>query len=81
MKRPAILPKQSDEMPTLKTLAANAMVKDKIKYFEKLSDKQSSTTNVDKKAVSLQRYARRGINHTACVKIYERFFDPKIIPR
>ena len=56
-------------MPTLKTLAANAMVKDKIKYFEKLSDKQSSTTNVDKKAVSLQRYARRGINHTACVKI------------
>ena len=38
IKRLAILPKQSDKMPTLKTLAANAMVKDKIKYFENLSD-------------------------------------------
>ena len=45
-------------MPTLKTLAANAMVKDKIKYFEKLSDKQSSTTNVDKKAVSFSKDMR-----------------------
>ena len=29
-------------MLTLKTLAANAMVKDKIKFFENLSDKQAS---------------------------------------
>ena len=54
IKRPVILPKQSDKMPTLKTLAANAIFKDKIKYFEKLSDKQSSTIRLDKKAVSLQ---------------------------
>ena len=34
IKRPAVLPKQSNRMPTLKTLAANAMVKDKINYWE-----------------------------------------------
>ena len=33
IKRPAVLPKQSNRMPTLKTLAANAMVKDKIKWL------------------------------------------------
>ena len=38
----------------MKTLAAKAMVKDKIKYFENLSDKQASTIRLDKKAVSLQ---------------------------
>ena len=54
IKRPVILPKQSDKMPTLKTLEANAIFKDKIKYFEKLSDKQSSTIRLDKKAVLLQ---------------------------
>ena len=54
IKRPVILPKQSDKIPTLKTPGANAMFKDKIKYFEKLSDKQSSTIRLDKKAVSLQ---------------------------
>ena len=53
IKRPAILPKQSDKMPTLKTLAANSMVKDKIKYFENLSDKQASTITLHKQAVSL----------------------------
>ena len=31
IKRPAVLPKQSNRLPTLKTLAANAMVKDKIR--------------------------------------------------
>ena len=54
IKRPAVLPKQSNRMPTLKTLAANAMVRDKIKYFEELSDKQVLTITLDKKPVSLQ---------------------------
>ena len=54
IKRPAILPKQSYKMSTLKTLRANAMVKDKIKYFENLSDKQASTIRLDIKAVSWQ---------------------------
>ena len=54
IKRPAVLPKQSTRLPTLKTLAANAMVKDKIKYFEELSDKQASTIRLHKIPVSLQ---------------------------
>ena len=33
IKRPAVIPKPSNRLPTLKPLAANAMVKDKIKYF------------------------------------------------
>ena len=48
------LPKQSTRLPTLKTLAANAMVKDKIKYFEELSDKQGPTIRLHKIPVSLQ---------------------------
>ena len=53
IKRPAVLPKQSNRLPTLKTLAANAMVKDKIKYFEELSEKQVPTIRLDKISVSL----------------------------
>ena len=49
-----MLPKQSNRLPTLKTLAANALVEDKIKYFEELSDKQARTIRLDKKPVSLQ---------------------------
>ena len=41
-------------MPTLKTLAARALVKDRIKYFEELSDKQAPTIRLDKISVSLQ---------------------------
>ena len=54
IKRPVVLPKQSNRMPTLKALAANAVVKDKIKYFEELSDKQVPTIRLHKKPVSLQ---------------------------
>ena len=54
IKRPAVLPKHSNRLPTLKTLAANAMVKDKIKYFEQLSDKQAPTIRLHKIPVSLQ---------------------------
>ena len=54
IKRPAVLPKQSTRLPTLKTLAAQALVKDRIKYFEELSDKQAPTIRLDKIPVSLQ---------------------------
>ena len=57
IKRPAVLPKQSNRLPTLKTLAANAMVKDKIKYFEELSDKQVPTIRLHKKTCFAARYA------------------------
>ena len=55
IKRPAVLPKrESTRLPTLKTLVANAMVKDKIKYFEELFDKQAPTIRLHKIPVSLQ---------------------------
>ena len=41
-----VLTKPSNRLPTLKTLAANAMVTDKIKYFEELSDRQVLTQNM-----------------------------------
>ena len=59
IKRPAVLPKQSNRLPTLKTLAANAMVKDKIKYFEELSDKQVPIIRLHKIPVSLQDMLER----------------------
>ena len=49
-----MLPKQSTRLPALKTLAARALVKDRIKYFEELSDKQAPTIRLDKIPVSLQ---------------------------
>ena len=52
IKRPAILPKQSQKKPTQKTLAANAMVTDKIKYFENLSDKQCEMKNQVRASIS-----------------------------
>ena len=54
IKRPAVLPKQFTRLPTLKTVAANAVVKDKVKYFEELSDKRAPTIRLHKIPVSLQ---------------------------
>ena len=51
IKRPA---KQPNRMPSLTQLAARALVKDRIKYFEELSDKQVPTIRLHKKPVSLQ---------------------------
>ena len=56
IKQPAKIPKPSKLTPTLKTLAANAMVKDKIKYFEELSDKQAPTIRLDKKTCFIAKY-------------------------
>ena len=41
-------------MPSLTQLAARTLVKDRIKYFEELSDKQVPTIRLHKKPVSLQ---------------------------
>ena len=55
IKRPAVVPKiNTTNVPTLKSLAANAMIKDKIKYSENLSDRSASTIRLDKKSVPLQ---------------------------
>ena len=51
IKRPA---KQPSRMPSLTQLPARALLKDRIKYFEELSDKQAPTIRLDKISVSLQ---------------------------
>ena len=51
IKRPA---KQPSRMPSLTQLAARSLVKNRIKYFEELSDKQAPTIRLHKKPVSLQ---------------------------
>ena len=58
-------------MPTLKTLAANAMVKDRIKYFESLYDKQAFTITLHKRAVSLQEMQDEELN-TQMVSKYSK---------
>ena len=68
IRRPAVQPKRSDKMPTLKTLAASAMVKDKVKYFENLSDKQPATIRLDKKTVSLQAMRDIELEHARVSK-------------
>ena len=81
IKRPAVLPKQSNRLRTLKTLAANAMVNDKIKYFEELSDKQVPTIRLQKIPVSLQNMrdeeleqanVSKYIRHTSFQNLFHR---------
>ena len=72
IKRPAVLPKQSTRYPTLKTLAANAMVKDTIKYFEELSNKQVPTIRLHKKPVSLQNMRDEELKRARVLKYKQR---------
>ena len=54
IKRPAVLPKPGKLTPTLKTLAAKALVKDKINYWENKTNNNAPIIALDKKPVSLQ---------------------------
>ena len=54
MKRPAVSRKPSKLTPTLKTLAAKALVKDKINYWENKITNNAPIIALDKIAVSLQ---------------------------
>ena len=81
IKRPAVLPKQRNRMPTLKTLAANAMVKDKIKYFEELSDKQAPTITLDKKPVSLQNMRDEELKRARVSKYKKNIIISKFVSR
>ena len=81
IKRPAVLPKQSNRMPTLKTLAANAMVKDKIKYFEELSDKQAPIIRLDKIPVSQQDMRNEELKRARVSKYKKTFIISKFVSR
>ena len=51
IKKPAVLPKQNNKLPT--TLAAHALVKDKINYWEKKANENSSIITLDKKPTNI----------------------------
>ena len=78
IKRPAVLPQQSNRFPTSKTLAANAMVKDKIKYFEELFDKQVPTIRLHKIPVSLQNTRDEELGRTRVSKYTRQSSFPNL---
>ena len=49
IKQPAKIPKPSKLTPSLKTLAAQALVKDKINYWENKANNDAPTISLDKK--------------------------------
>ena len=81
IKRPAVLPKQSTRLPTLKTLAARALVKDRIKYFEELSDKQAPTIRLDKIPVSLQDMRDEELGRARVSKYKKTIIISKLVSR
>ena len=81
IKRPAVLPKQSTRLPTLKTLTARALVKDRIKYFEELSDKQAPTIRLDKISVSLQDMRDEELKRARVSKYKKTIIISKLVSR
>ena len=53
IKQPAQLPKPSKLTPSLKTLAAKALVKDKINYWENRANSDASIIMLDKNPLAL----------------------------
>ena len=79
IKKPAVLPKQNNKLPT--TLAAHALVKDKINYWEKKANENSSIITLDKKPTNIadmreDEMAKSGI-FTECTRQYNLEFIPK----
>ena len=81
IKRPAVLPTQSTRLPTLKTLAARALVKERIKYFEELSDKQAPTIRLDKIPVSLQDMRDEKLGRARVSKYKKTIIISKLVSR
>ena len=75
IKRPA---KQPSRMPSLTRLAARALVKDKIKYFEELSDKQVPTIRLDKIPVSQQDMRNEELKRTRVSKYKKHSSIPNL---
>ena len=77
-KRPA---KQPSGMPSLTQLAARALVKDRIKYFEELSDKQAPTMRLDKMSVSLQDMRDEELKRARVSKYIKTIIISKLVSR
>ena len=78
IKRPA---KQPSRMPSLTQLAARALVKDRIKYFEELSDKQAPTMRLDKMSVLLQDMRDEELKRARVSKYIKTIIISKLVSR
>ena len=78
IKRPA---KQPSRMPSLTQLSARALVKDRIKYFEELSDKQAPTIRLDKISVSLQDMRDEELKRARVSKYRKTIIISKLVSR
>ena len=78
IKRPA---KQPSRIPSLTQLAARALVKDRIKYFEELSDKQAPTIRLDKISVSLQDMRDEKLKRARVSKYKKTIIISKLVSR
>ena len=68
-------------MPSLTQLAARALVKDRIKYFEELSDKQAPTMRLDKMSVSLQDMRDEELKRARVSKYIKTIIISKLVSR
>ena len=68
-------------MPFLTQLAAQGLVKDRIKYFEELSDKQAPTIRLDKTSVSLQDIRDEELKHARVSKYKKTIIISKLVLR
>ena len=78
IKQPA---KQPSRMPSLTQLSARALVKDRIKYFEELSDKQAPTIRLDKISVSLQDMRDEELKRARVSKYKKTIIISKLVSR
>lgn len=78
-----MLPKPSKLTPTLKTLAAKALVKDKINYWENKTNNDAPIIVLDKKPVSIadMRYdeiAKSGASRYSPNTTFQNLFDDRL---
>ena len=83
IKQPAKIPKPSKLTPTLKTLAAKALVKNKINYWENITNNNAPIITLDKKPISIadMRYdeiARSGASRYSSNTTFQNLFEERL---
>lgn len=75
IKQPTKLPEPSKMLPTLKTLAAQALVKDKVKFWNEKANNDASINRLDKNTM------RRGRRPTPIPALRTKKQQPVAVPR
>ena len=75
IKQPTKLPEPSKMLPTLKTLAAQALVKDKVKFWNEKANNDASINRLDKNTM------RRGRRPTPIPALGTKKQQPVAVPR